>query len=341
MAIMENKDLEKIVFEPNDFEFIGDIEKINSEAVTPATSFLRDVWTRFKANKGSIIGGIIVLIIIICAIIFPMLSQYTYDGVDAPRQFLGPRIPFIENVGIFNGKSGVNTYEGIYANAYHFFGTDHLGRDLWVRVWSGCRISLFVAAAAVLINVFIGMIYGMISGYFGGKVDNLMQRFQEIVNSIPTLVILTLLLLLMKPSLYTIIIALALTEWVGMARITRAQVLKIKEQEFILASKTLGASSFFIIFKEVLPNIFGQIIIMAMMSIPNAIFYEATLAMIGLGIPGPQASLGTLINDGFKSFLVTPFLLIIPVVVLAILMLSFNLMADGLRDAFDPKMKEM
>ena len=126
-----------------------------------------------------------------------------------------------------------------------------------------------------------------------------------------------------------------------MARITRAQVLKIKEQEFILASKTLGASSFFIIFKEVLPNIFGQIIIMAMMSIPNAIFYEATLAMIGLGIPGPQASLGTLINDGFKSFLVTPFLLVIPVVVLAILMLSFNLMADGLRDAFDPKMKEM
>ena len=200
---------------------------------------------------------------------------------------------------------------------------------------------MFVAAAAVLINVFIGMIYGMVSGYFGGKVDNLMQRFQEIVNSIPTLVILTLLLLLMKPSLYTIIIALALTEWVGMARITRAQVLKIKEQEFILASKTLGASSFFIIFKEVLPNIFGQIIIMAMMSIPNAIFYEATLAMIGLGIPGPQASLGTLINDGLKSFLVTPFLLVIPVVVLAILMLSFNLMADGLRDAFDPKMKEM
>ena len=193
----------------------------------------------------------------------------------------------------------------------------------------------------MLVNVFIGILYGMISGYFGGWVDSIMQRFQEIVNSIPTLVILTLLLLVMKPGLYTIIVALILTEWIGMARITRAQVLKIKEQEFILASRTLGASGFFIIFKKVLPNIFGQIIIMAMFSIPNAIFYEAFLAMVGLGIPAPQASLGSLINDGFKSILVTPYQVVIPVIILGILMLSFNMMADGLRDAFDPKMKEM
>jgi oligopeptide transport system permease protein len=172
-------------------------------------------------------------------------------------------------------------------------------------------------------------------------VDNIMQRIQEIINSIPTLVVLTLLLLVMKPSLYTIIVALMITGWIGMARITRAQVLRIKEQEFILASKTLGASDFFILFKSILPNIFGQLITMSMFSIPNAIFYEAFLAFVGLGIPAPLASLGTLINDGFKTILITPYMVIIPVVVLAVLMLSFNLMADGLRDALDPTMKEM
>ena len=166
------------------------------------------------------------------------------------------------------------------------------------------------------------------------------RKWPQIVG-IVVLVILVLLMLVFKPSLYTIILALMLTGWIGMARITRAQVLKIKEQEFILASRTLGAGDFFIIFKEVLPNIFGQIIIMSMFSIPNAIFYEAFLAFIGLGIPAPTASLGTLINEGYKSILVSPYMVIIPVVILAVLMLSFNLLADGLRDAFDPKMKEM
>jgi len=151
---------------------------------------------------------------------------------------------------------------------------------------------------------------------------------------------LTLLLVIMQASLFTIILALMLTGWIGMARITRAQVLKIKEEEFVLASKTLGASNIFIIFKDILPNIFGQLIIMSMFSIPNAIFYEAFLAFVGLGIPQPQASLGTLINDGFKTILITPYMVVIPVLVLAVLMLSFNLLADGLRDAFDPTMKE-
>lgn len=185
------------------------------------------------------------------------------------------------------------------------------------------------------------MTYGLISGYFGGMVDNIMQRFQEILNSIPTLVVLTVLLTVMKSSLTTVIIALMFTEWIGMSRITRAQVLKIKEDEYVLASRTLGASSFFIIFREILPNIFGQLIIMSMMSIPNAIFYEAYLAFVGLGLPVPAASLGTLINDGFQNFMVYPFQMIIPTIVFAILMLSFNLLGDGLRDALDVTMKEM
>lgn len=324
-----------------DYELIDIPTRLDHEAVTPGTTFMHDVLTRFKSNKGALIGAAIILIFIILSIVCPMLSHYKFDAVNTAEQSMAPRVPGLEWIGWFNGQGGIRAYEGDYANVFHYFGTDVLGRDLWVRCWEGCRISLFVAGTAVLVNVFIGILYGMISGYFGGIVDSIMQRFQEIVNSIPTLVILTLLLLIMKPGLYTIIVALILTEWIGMARVTRAQVLKIKEEEFILASRTLGAGGFFIIFKKVLPNIFGQIIIMAMFSIPNAIFYEAFLAMVGLGIPAPQASLGSLINDGFKTILVTPYQVFIPVVILGILMLSFNLMADGLRDAFDPKMKEM
>lgn len=323
-----------------DYELIDIPTRLDQEEAMPASSFMHDVWVRFKSNKGAMIGGIIILIFLVISILAPLLSHYTFDGVNTAEQSMAPRVPGLTWISWFNGEGGIRQYAGDYANVFHYFGTDVLGRDLWVRCWEGCRISLFVAGTAVLVNVFIGILYGMISGYFGGIVDNIMQRFQEIVNSIPTLVILTLLLLVMKPGLYTIIVALILTEWIGMARITRAQVLKIKEQEFILASRTLGAGGFFIIFKKVLPNIFGQIIIMAMFSIPNAIFYEAFLAMVGLGIPAPQASLGSLINDGFKTILVTPYQVVIPTVILGVLMLSFNLLADGLRDAFDPKMKD-
>ncbi len=346
MAIENQKQLDEFLqgyrVLDQDYELIDIPTRFDQEEVMPASSFMRDVWVRFRSNKGAIIGGSIILIFLVLSIIVPMLSSYAYDAVNTAEQSMAPRIPGLTWIPWFSGQGGIVPYEGDFANIYHYFGTDVLGRDLWVRCWEGCRISLFVAGTAVLVNVFIGILYGMISGYFGGLTDTLMQRFQEIVNSIPTLVILTLLLLLiMKPGLYTIIVALILTEWIGMARITRAQVLKIKEEEFILASRTLGASGFFIIFKKVLPNIFGQIIIMAMFSIPNAIFYEAFLAMVGLGIPAPQASLGSLINDGFKTILVTPYQVIMPVVVLGILMLSFNLLADGLRDAFDPKMKDM
>ncbi|WP_434799004.1 ABC transporter permease [Terrisporobacter vanillatitrophus] len=330
-------------FQNDDFQFVGDKHDINKDEVMPDAPFWKDVINRFIDNKGAMIGSICILIIVVLAIICPIMSNYEFDKVSTKEQSMAPRVPVLENIGILDGEANsINKYDNDeFKDTYHYFGTDTLGRDLWTRVWSGARISLYVAVAAVFIDIFIGMLYGLISGYFGGVVDNVMQRLQEIINSIPTLVILVLLMLVFKPSLYTIILALMLTGWIGMARITRAQVLKVKEQEFILASRTLGAGDFFIIFKEVLPNIFGQIIIMSMFSIPNAIFYEAFLAFIGLGIPAPTASLGTLINEGYKSILVSPYMVVIPVVILAILMLSFNLLADGLRDAFDPKMKEM
>ncbi len=308
--------MEEMEFLADDFEFVGDKQDIYHEKAMPIAPFWKDFLKRLKKNKGAMFGGIIVILIILTSIIVPLVSPFEFDKVDTSIQSIAP-------------------------NSTYLFGTDELGRDLFLRVWKGAQISLFIAAVAVIIDIFIGMVYGMISGYFGGKVDTIMQRIQEIINSIPSLVILTLLLIIMKASIFTIIIALMFTGWIGMARITRAQVLKVKEEEFVLASKTLGAGGFFIIFRNILPNIFGQLIIMSMFSIPNAIFYEAFLAFVGLGLPKPEASLGTLINDGFETFLITPYMVIIPVCVLAVLMLSFNLLADGLRDAFDPTMKEM
>ncbi|MBQ5340610.1 MAG: ABC transporter permease, partial [Oscillospiraceae bacterium] len=202
----------------------------------------------------------------------------------------------------------------------------------------GTRVSLIIALAAVVIDIVIGMVYGLVSGFFGGMIDSVMQRFAEILNGIPTLVIVTLLGMVLPAGIVSIIFALMLTGWIGMERIARAQVLKVKEQEFVLSSRTLGAGKFRIIFSEILPNIMGQVIVTSMFSIPNAIFLEAYLSFLGLGVPAPMASLGSLVSDGYKSMTTFPHILIIPVIVMAVLMLCFNLFADGLRDAFDPKM---
>ncbi len=313
------------------------------DKIYETSSYAKDVWTSFKKNKGAVVGGLIILFIILMAVIGPSMNSHTYKSITIQHASLTPRIPILENIGIFDGNyQGASQYvqRGI-EDVYYWFGTDTQGRDLFTRVWEGTRISLIIAFSAVIIDIFIGMIYGLISGYFGGKVDMVMQRFAEVLNGIPTLVVVTLLGLILPSGIMSIIFALMITGWIGMSRIARAQVLKLKEQEFILASKTLGAKDFAIIFKDILPNIFGQIIIVSMFSIPNAIFTEAFLSFVGLGVPAPMASLGSLISEGYKSLTIYPHMIASSIIVLALLMLSFNLFADGLRDAFDPKMKQM
>lgn len=304
-------------------------------------SFLHDAIQRFKKNKASTFGLIVVLIIFLFAFIGPMISGTTIEFIEKTHLSLPPRIPFLENFGIFDGVSkGVDVYaaKGL-EDVYYWFGTDKLGRDLWTRVWTGTQISFLIAFVAVMIDMVIGVTYGLISGFFGGKVDIVMQRFVEILSGIPNLVVVTLFMIIFEPGITTIILALMLTGWIGMSRVVRSQVLKLRDQEYVLAAKTLGASNFKIITKEILPNIAGQIIVMMMFSIPNAIFYESFLAFVGLGLRPPLASLGVLISTGYLSMLTHPFMLTSSVVVLSLLMLSFNLIADGLRDAFDPKMK--
>lgn len=340
-------DTEKTINSPDlkltDQDFcLAEQQNINIDKVYSSNSFFKDALARFKKNKGAVFGLIMITIIIFFAFAGPSICGQYYRTQNLAQKNLPPRIKSLQFIPIFNGTQfGTDVYKekGI-ENVNHYFGTDTLGRDLFSRTWTGTRISLYVALLAILIDTVFGMSYGLISGYFGGKVDNIMQRIVEILSTIPTMVIVTLLIVVLKPGLMSITVALMITEWIGMSRVARAQMLKLKEQEFVLASKTLGANDFSIIFKDILPNVFGQIIVMCMFTIPNAIFTEAFLAFIGLGIPAPLASLGSLISDGFKNMTMYPYMVLFPVVVLALLMLSFNLLADGLRDAFDPKMKE-
>jgi oligopeptide transport system permease protein len=281
----------------------------------------------------------------------PWISGYRYDEQLAGQNGLAPRVQGVEKLGFLNGDERIrgpkgpvikNKYKDFEGGdtVYHWFGTDVLGRDLFTRICAGTRISLLIALTAVIIDVIFGLTYGLISGYCGGYVDMLMQRFVEILTGIPNLIIVTLLIIVLKPGLVSIILALLLTGWIGMSRVARAQIIKLKEQEYVLVAKTLGAGHAFILIKEVLPNIIGQILTMSMFSIPSAIFMEAFLAFIGIGIPVPLASLGSIISDSFKSLTTHPYMAIFPVVILGLLMLGFNLFADGLRDALDPKMKD-
>ncbi|MDQ1000072.1 oligopeptide transport system permease protein [Neobacillus niacini] len=223
-------------------------------------------------------------------------------------------------------------------DTYFWFGSDALGRDQWTRLWEGTRVSLIIAFVAAVLDLVIGVAYGGISGFYGGRVDNVMQRIAEILVGIPNLVIILLMMLVLKPGIISIVIALSITGWIGMSRIVRGEVLKLKNQEFVLASRTLGTSNGTIIRKHLVPNISGIIIINTMFSVPGAIFFEAFLSFIGLGIVPPNASLGSLIDLGFDNLRLYPYMLVFPAIVISVLMIAFNIVGDGLRDAFDPKM---
>lgn len=297
----------------------------------------------FAKNKGAVISLFFLVLMIIVAVVGPMVSGYAYDTIDLTRQNLPPRIPGIEKLGIFNGMlNGTDVYQVKGAkDLFFWFGTDKLGRDLFTRFCDGTRISLIIGAVSAVLNMIIGVTYGLVSGYYGGKLDILMQRIIEIIVGIPTLVIVSLLVIVLKPGLTSIIIAMAISQWTVTARLTRANTLRLKEMEHVMASKTLGVGTWRILTKEIFPNLLSSVVVMCMLSIPGAIFMEAFLSFVGLGIPNPQASLGSLINDGFQNMLMYPYQMAIPAVFFALLMLSLNMIGDGLRDALDPTMKRV
>ncbi|AQQ53916.1 oligopeptide ABC transporter permease [Planococcus lenghuensis] len=311
----------------------------------PSLNFWQDAWRRLRKNKGAVVSLVVFLLILIMSIIGPHIGQFDPNQQTITHANLPPKVggleflPLFDGVGTLGGQE-VDLYEMKNVEVNYWLGTDGLGRDMFSRVWAGTQVSLFIAFMAAIIDMGIGIVYGGISGYFGGRIDDVLQRIVEILIGIPNLVVVILMIMIMDPGITAIIIALTITGWIGMSRVVRGQILKFKNQEFVLASKTLGASNTRIIWKHLLPNILGIVIINTMFTIPNAIFFEAFLSFIGLGLQAPEASLGTLINDGYKLIEFQPHILVYPAIVLSIIMIAFNLIGDGLRDALDPKMKD-
>lgn len=329
---------------PGSFVLI-DRKDVNDEKIErKAKTFWQDAWLQLKANKAAILGLIGLILIVIMAYVGPMISGHTYRAQNIDHANLPPKIEALKNVSFlpFDGKDKDNF--DVYANRNikesYWFGTDKLGRDLFTRVWKGTQVSILVGVVAAFLDLIIGITYGSISGFFGGRVDTIMQRIIEIIASVPNLIIMILFVIVFDASIITIILAMCLTGWIGMSRIVRGQFLKLKNQEFVMASRTLGASNSSLIFKHILPNTLGPIIVTAMFSVPGAIFFEAFLSFIGLGIPAPATSLGSLVNDGRKMLLIHPYQMFIPSFVLSFLILCFYLFGDGVRDAFDPKMRK-
>lgn len=307
---MEGK-IDKSLFEP-----LNRDNKSLSEIVRPSETYWQDVWRRMKQNKVAVISLAILTLLILLSIFGPMLSKFDYRT---------------NNISMLDKPP----------SSLHWFGTDGLGRDLFVRVLYGMRISLSVGIVSAIINLVIGVIYGGISGYYGGRTDNIMMRIVDILYSIPvTLYVILLMVVLGEAKLTNTFIALGISYWVGMARMVRGQVLTLKQQEFILAAKALGAGNNRLMLRHLIPNCMGPIIVTLTMSIPAAIFTEAFLSYIGLGVSAPMASLGVLCNEAVQTYRTYPFQLFFPAITLCIIMISFNLFGDGLRDALDPKMRK-
>lgn len=318
-----------------DFAFLPKGE-IDIDKNFSSQGYWRGVFIHFIHNKLAVTGVFLVGIIFLFALFAPLLSSYGYQEIISVTDGSGKEIVAKSLSPQFAGETGA-----MFGDRTFLFGTDDLGRDLWTRTWQGARVSLIIALAAILIDMLIGTSYGLISGFFGGLVDNIMQRFIEIIGSIPTLVIISLLAIFMEKGIGLVIAALLITEWIGMSKIARAECLKLKEREYVLASRTLGGGSGHIIFKQILPNTIGPIITQVMFSIPVAIFTEAFLSFVGVGIVLPQCSIGSLIESGFGNITILPYQILPPIAVLALLMLGFNLIGDGFREALAPKLEDM
>ena len=278
-------------------------------------SFWNDAWHRFCSNKAAVSGSIILFFLFFMAIFGPYFSAYSPFEIHLELKNQPPSLNFI-------------------------FGTDELGRDVFTRTWWGARISLSIGIIAAAIDVLIGIIWGTIAAYFKGLTDEIMMRICDILSSIPYLLIVILLLVVLGPGFTTIIIALSLTGWINMARIIRGHCLQILESDFIQAAHSIGASKSRIIFSHLIPNSFGIIIATVTLTIPSAIFSEAFLSFLGLGIQAPTASWGVMVSDSLSALRYYPWRLFFPALMITLTILGFNLFGDGLRDSLDPRLKK-
>lgn len=287
----------------------------------PSIKYWPDVWRRLKMNKLAMSGLILIGIFVIMSIIGIHINGFSY---------------FEQDLDSINLKPG----------GQHWFGTDELGRDLFTRIWLGARYSLFIGVMAAAIDFLIGVIYGGVAGMASKRIDNLMMRIAEVIYSIPYLLIVILLSVVFSQSgqgtsLFILILAMSLTGWVPMAILVRGQVLQLKESEYVLAAESLGANKKWILIKHIIPNTLGPILVNVTLTIPRAIFAEATLSFLGLGIQPPKSSLGSLANEGLAGLAVgNEYQILIPAIFISLIMFAFNVLGDGLRDALDPRLRK-
>ncbi|WP_346898163.1 ABC transporter permease [Clostridium sp. UBA7503] len=303
-------------FSKEKFQIIG-CDNLDSEGILrPSMTYWQDAWRRLKKNKVAMLSLVLLGLLTLMTIIGPMISNFEYQATN-------------------------NDMINIKPNATYWFGTDSLGRDLFTRVWIGGRISIAIGLIGAVIDTVVGTIYGGISGYLGGIADDIMMRILEILVSIPYLVLVILIRVIMDGgSMMPLIIAMTITGWCYMARLVRGQLLQIKEQEYVLAAKALGANASRVIAKHLVPNTLGVMIVAITFDIPSFIFAEAFLSFLGIGVQSPMTSWGALAAAGQQTIMFYAYQLIFPALAISLTMLSFNLLGDGLRDALDPKLRQ-
>lgn len=297
------------------FDMNAPAEDNSEKIVRASTTYWQDVWKRFRKDPLAMFGMCIILLMALACIIVPMFSPYSYSSMDLTNMNAGPSFA-------------------------HPCGTDQMGRDLFIRILYGARISLSIGLVAAAINFVIGVLYGGIAGYIGGKVDMVLMRIVDILISLPSMLYTVLIMLVLGSSVGSVIVALCFTSWTGTARVVRSEVMRLKHSEYVLAARLSGASIWKILLSHLIPNAMGPIIVSTAFLIPSAIFSEAFLSFLGIGIQAPMASWGTLANDARSTLLTFPHQMIFPVLAICITMFSFNFIGDGLRDALDPKLKK-
>ncbi len=340
--------------DPALFEPATDEEKQQQEVMSESVTFFRDGMRKLMKNPLAV-GSIIVLALIIITIVFaPLVVPYSYSGI---AKVNGRRDRTNKNLSAFQYSQVEQEYIDQGGKVFpHIMGTDSLGRDYFIRVVYGARVSLTVGLFASILVLIIGVVYGSIAGYTGGRTDLIMMRIVDIIYSLPDMLIIILLSVVIKSSLgedasqnpilktfganmVSIFIVFGLLYWVGMARLVRGQILTIKNNEYILAARAIGAKPAHIIRKHIIPNCISVIIITTALQIPSAIFTESFLSFVGMGVEAPMPSLGSLANSAREGLQSYPDKLVYPAVLIVLIVLAFNLLGDGLRDAFDPKLR--